>query len=250
MTSITYRTAGAWGAGKGSNLTPGEVDENFHQLALALLAEGTDELPPVGIANITVTGSQMTIVLDDARTFGPFTLPVATFAFRGNWQGGSSYGTYDVVRVAGQGLYMFLQPHTTATDFDPTEETTAGAVYRHLLGSTDNLGHTATVAASSYTLLAADIDGGTILFSNASGCHVLVPTESTDFAIDIGQYVDLVQAAVDHVEVDVEGGVTLHQPVSADPVTAEQWATMRLKKIGTEEWLLSGDLGTFATGET
>jgi hypothetical protein len=77
--TITYRTAGAWGAGKGSNLTPAEVDGNFwdHEGRIAELEDSAPE--PNNISNILVTGTQMTIVLEDATEFGPFTLPQANF---------------------------------------------------------------------------------------------------------------------------------------------------------------------------
>ncbi|WSH59835.1 hypothetical protein U8P68_10940 [Rhizobium ruizarguesonis] len=72
---ITYRTSGAWGAGKGSNLTPAEVDDNFYDLD-GRVTELEDNPPsPNQIADITQSGNQITIVMDDASTFGPFTLP-------------------------------------------------------------------------------------------------------------------------------------------------------------------------------
>lgn len=76
---VTYRTAGAWGAGKGSNLTPAEVDGNFYQLAQDILAAIAGMETPNGIADITVSGSQMTITLDDATVLGPFTIPRIPF---------------------------------------------------------------------------------------------------------------------------------------------------------------------------
>jgi len=75
--TITYRTAGPWGAGKGANLTPAEVDANFHDLKQAIDTLATNPATPVQIANITVSGSQMTVVMSDGSTFGPFTLPRA-----------------------------------------------------------------------------------------------------------------------------------------------------------------------------
>ncbi|MGR9317278.1 hypothetical protein ACU8LZ_12605 [Rhizobium leguminosarum] len=72
---LIFRTAGAWGAGKGSNLTPAEVDENFHDLDCRVT--DLEDNPPTAnqIADITQDGNQITIVMDDASTFGPFTLP-------------------------------------------------------------------------------------------------------------------------------------------------------------------------------
>lgn len=76
---IVYRTAGAWGAGQGSNLTPAQVDGNFYQLVLDIAAAIAGMEEPNGIANITVTGTQMTVILDDATELGPFTLPQLPF---------------------------------------------------------------------------------------------------------------------------------------------------------------------------
>ncbi|MEY9829824.1 hypothetical protein ABIA25_001639 [Sinorhizobium fredii] len=72
---IIYRTAGAWGAGKGSNLTPTEVDENFHDLDERVDALETDPPSPVEISNITQAGNTITVHMSDGSTFGPFTLP-------------------------------------------------------------------------------------------------------------------------------------------------------------------------------
>ena len=75
---LIFRTAGAWGAGKGSNLTPGEVDANFKAIADAL--DDLEANPPeaVPISNITQSGSSITVWLEDGTSFGPFTLPTAT----------------------------------------------------------------------------------------------------------------------------------------------------------------------------
>lgn len=75
--TITYRTAGDWGAGKGANLTPAEVDESFYSVELRLEALENYPPSPVEISNVTVSGSQLTFHLSDGGTFGPFTLPRA-----------------------------------------------------------------------------------------------------------------------------------------------------------------------------
>ena len=81
--TITYRTSGAWGAGKGSNLTPSEVDLNFYDVDQRIAVfEGTPP-DPNDISNIVVSGTQMTIILEDATEFGPFTLPTAAFSWEG-----------------------------------------------------------------------------------------------------------------------------------------------------------------------
>lgn len=79
MTTI-YRTAGAWGSGKGSNLTPAEVDGNFygHETRIVTLeAVGG----PVIITNITSDGTSLTVHMSDSSTFGPFAIPTASPSF-------------------------------------------------------------------------------------------------------------------------------------------------------------------------
>ena len=73
--TITYRTAGAWGSGKGSNLTAAEVDQNFADLDGRVDALETTPPVPAQISDITQTGDQITIHLDNGDSFGPFTLP-------------------------------------------------------------------------------------------------------------------------------------------------------------------------------
>jgi hypothetical protein len=78
--TLTYRTAGAWGAGKGANLTAAEVDGNTYHFAQALagIVSGTDG---VGVVGITFNGTQITFEMSDASELGPYTLPVITETF-------------------------------------------------------------------------------------------------------------------------------------------------------------------------
>lgn len=115
--AIVYRTTDflKWGAGKGANLTPGEVDENFYELVQSLIA--ITQQSPVQIANITVDGNQLTILMDDASTFGPFTLPTASFVFTGAWLPLHAYSANDLFTVD-SGLYFVNRDHTSDTDFN------------------------------------------------------------------------------------------------------------------------------------
>lgn len=115
---VIYRTDGDWGTGKGGNLTPAEVDDNFYTLAQAIAAFDTGPAP-AEIDNIVVVGNQMTIVLDDAREFGPYTLPTAALRWRGNWSAATPYQVNDLVTVAGQGVFLVLVAHTSDGTFDP-----------------------------------------------------------------------------------------------------------------------------------
>ena len=60
---VTYRTTGAWGAGKGAKLTPVEVDTNFHELVEQINEILSNPVQPVEIDE--VSGD---IVLRNART--------------------------------------------------------------------------------------------------------------------------------------------------------------------------------------
>jgi len=131
---VIYRTtdAGAWGTGKGGNLTPAEVDGNFYTLeqALAALALGP---APAEISTITVVGNQMTIILDDAREFGPYTLPTAALRWRGDWVAATAYQANDLVTVAGQGVFMVLTAHTSDATFDPDYIVGSDSAYQLVL---------------------------------------------------------------------------------------------------------------------
>ena len=90
--SLKFRTRddARWGAGKGANLNPVEVDENFWDLLQRLQAVEENPAQPLQIGNITVSGNRMTITLSDGVTsFGPFTLPQAAFRFTGAYQASS-----------------------------------------------------------------------------------------------------------------------------------------------------------------
>lgn len=52
---------------------------------------------------------------------------------------------------------------------------------------------------------------------------------------------DLVPLGAGQVQVS-EVGITLHRPASLSAQTAEQYAVMKLKRLGADEWLLSGHL--------
>jgi hypothetical protein len=130
MVDITFRTAGAWGAGKGTVLTKEEVDGNFFSLKQAVEDLVGSPTEPLQIDDITVSDNQMTITLSDlTTTFGPFTLPVATFAWKDAFAGGATYEAWDVF-TAIEGMYLVLQDHTADATFDPARTSVSGPIYR------------------------------------------------------------------------------------------------------------------------
>jgi hypothetical protein len=71
VVEIVYRSV------KGANLTANEVDANFQELEDRIAAVVSSAPQPNNIDEIVVTGNQMTIIMEDLTTFGPFTLPTA-----------------------------------------------------------------------------------------------------------------------------------------------------------------------------
>ena len=139
MVDITYRLSGPWGGGKGANLQPSEVDNNFWAIAQALVDLESNPAQPVGIESITMSGTQMTIHLTDGSTMGPFLIPVLAFSWRGEWQPSTSYAELDVFTVSDTGVFLVLLAHTSGATFDPA--ITAGdppaPALQQLFGATD-----------------------------------------------------------------------------------------------------------------
>jgi hypothetical protein len=133
--SLKYRTndSDRWGAGKGANLTPHEVDENFWDLLQRLLAVEENPAQPAQIGDIQIVGNAMTITLDDGvTTFGPFLLPQAAFNYTGDFQALHTYAVYDFL-TANDGLYMVRLAHTSASSFDPAATTGGDPVYKLIM---------------------------------------------------------------------------------------------------------------------
>jgi hypothetical protein len=129
MVDLIFRNNGPWGTGKGARLTSLEGDGNFYALKQAVEDALTNPLQPLQIADIQVVGNQMTIILSDfSTTFGPFTLPVATFSWQGPWEPSTNYSQYDLI-VANEGMFLVLQDHTSGFTFDPDASNTNGPFY-------------------------------------------------------------------------------------------------------------------------
>jgi hypothetical protein len=133
--SITYRTAGPWGAGKGADLDADEIDANFYSLATTI--QGVIDNPPVpnGISSIEIVGTnKLIITLDDYTVFGPFDLPIASFADRGAWAPVTLYHYGDIFTHASS-VYMVIQEHTSDASFNASAGNMAGPYYRLLFNA-------------------------------------------------------------------------------------------------------------------
>jgi hypothetical protein len=94
-----------------------------------------------------------------------------------------------------------------------------------------------TVATTSYTLAQSDAFG---LINAATGMTITVPPFSTA-AFPTGSQVLIYRSAISAVAITAGSGVTINAPGGADEV-ASQYSIATLLKLGTNEWVLGGDI--------
>lgn len=131
---LVFRTDDAtrWGTGVGRNLTPTEVDLNFWILLELYYSLADNPVQPNQIVDITSTDNELTVVMSDSTTFGPFPMPLATWTWRGNWAPNTAFEKFDLFNEA-NGLYLVLQDHTSNSTFDSEAGNIAGRYYSHLI---------------------------------------------------------------------------------------------------------------------
>jgi hypothetical protein len=94
------------------------------------------------------------------------------------------------------------------------------------------------VKSDNYTLVLGDA-GKLIRCTKATSMTILIPTNAAA-AYSIGQRVDIMQYGVGQVTVSGDTGVTLRfTPTNKLRAT---YSTASIIKIGTDEWVLAGDL--------
>lgn len=134
--SLIYRLDGPGHTGKGSNLTPAEVDQNFQDIETAIEDLENNSPIPVGIVEFTVDSATNTfmVYLSDGSNFGPFPLPIIAMKWQGEWDSGRSYNPNDLFIKDGDGIYVVLQPYEAPTEFDPDEINSSGLMLQKVFG--------------------------------------------------------------------------------------------------------------------
>jgi hypothetical protein len=117
--AIIFVGNGAWGTGKGARLAVSEADGNIFQLLSRIVALEDTPPTPNNIASFEVVGATFTVVMQDATEFGPFQLPISSFAPRGEYVAATVYEALDLVTVSGRGLYLVNRDHTAPATFNP-----------------------------------------------------------------------------------------------------------------------------------
>lgn len=164
MISITYRTdeLSLWGLGKGSDLTPTEVDMNFWNLQSAIAAI-QDHLTSAVVSLHYISQpapDQILFHFTNGATEGPFTIPTSQWDFRGAWLATTTYAPNDVITFNAS-AYLVLYPHVSGGSFDPN--------------ANDGLGH-------NYYGLLFTVPGSVIPLGGAEG-YVLTKASATDLAM-------------------------------------------------------------------
>jgi hypothetical protein len=261
--AIIYRTAGAWGAGNGANLTPANVDANFWDHEGRIVALETSPPEPNNIASITASGSQLTVTMDDASTFGPFTIPTARFEWVGDWTDATAYAINNVIRDADTGsIYLVIKSHTSDTTFDAAYEVGGEPVYELMIDAAElggGGGGVLGVVTDSGTTINPTLDQANYYFL----CSNLTPSDynnginPTNFVIPDNSSVAFpigtqlwVQCYGNHVLVYGGGGASVDYPNDRLPRTRHYGAVVVATKIATNGWMLSGDLEPYHGGST
>jgi hypothetical protein len=250
--TLTYRTTGPWGAGKGSNLTAAEVDGNVydHELRIADLEANPPE--PNNIDSITLSGSQMTVIMEDASEFGPFTIPAARWAWRGDFEDATDYAINDIFTDPDTGsLYVVLIGHTSATPFDPDLLSGGNPVYElvidgsvaggggglgtvSLLSSTSSGSEslTPTLAQANYLFLTND--------SVADGMTTMTIPPNSSVAFPVGTELRIMEYYY-QAQIQAGSGVTIAGRTTSSFKTRETLSIIGVKKISTNGWVFFGD---------
>lgn len=99
--------------------------------------------------------------------------------------------------------------------------------------------YTTNVQTSSYTLVLAD-QGKIVEMNNASANTVTIPLNAS-VAFPVGTVISIFQLGAGQTQVLAAGGVTLDSPSAKSHLTG-QYSSAAIRKRGTDEWVLAGDL--------
>lgn len=238
--SLAYRTPGAWGAGKGANLIPAEVDENFFELYGRVVTLEDNPIQPVSVSSYTQSGNTYTVHYTDGSSDGPFLLPVARFVWKDEWQPSTSYNPFDLFYVLSDGLYTVIQDYESGTDFDPTVANSDGPLISKMLGLIPEGKITVSLWIDNHDVTADDVGGYLRMDSGAAKAFTL--PANTDTPIDVGSIVTFRAKGVGAVSVVGGAGVTINVPEDMLAVLRTRGSTATVIKVDTDEWDLSGDL--------
>ena len=241
LSNIKYVTTGTWGAGIARPLTAAEADTNIHSLAQGVADAIASGVEGVGIANITVTGSQLVFHMSDGTSKGPYALPVAQAHYRGFWAPATSYSAMDIVQVLGFGTYMVAHAQLSGATFSPAASGADGAYYVQIGPETSLVAETKDITAA--TLVLSEVHASQYLrFVSTTGTEVEVPSGT----FPVNSEIHFRQVSIGAVALVPAAGVTINVPAGFVPGSDAQGATFTLKCVAVDEWDLFGALAAAA----
>ena len=129
-------------------------------------------------------------------------------------------------QLAGGFIYLWV-PGAPATQLIFPAESLISSGVREAAGTTDTL--------------VLDDTNGTVRCTNAAAVTVTVPPNA-DVAFPIGSFVEIIQDGTGVVTVSPGSGVTIDSRGSLTG-SAGQYAVLGIRKVATNRWILTGDLG-------
>jgi hypothetical protein len=267
---IIYRTAGPWGAGKGANLVPGEVDGNFYDVDRRLfIIEDSAQEVATGIAFFSVSGDLFYVHMTNGTIQGPFALPDKKWNFRGPWLPSTVYSRDDVVTANG-GVYLVLLNHVSAAVFVPGANDgsahnyygllltnpanvlpSGGLTGQYLMKTSDTsyvIGWQTPTTFPSQKVLEAPDPTYTLTLDNiasyvrcvnGSGCTITVNADAT-LNFPLGTEVSFRQCTNAGVTLVAATGVIFNLIEGFSAKTARNGAVITAKKIAASKWDVFG----------
>jgi len=226
--AIVYRSV------KGSNLTPTEVDDNFHDVDDRITDIEDNPPLPVSVANITQSGNQLYIYLTDATVHGPFDMPTVAMDFRGPWTPSTAYYENDLVTRGRDGFYLVLYNHISDTEFDEEELNESDQlVYQQVLGP---LGLSAPVEEVGDATFVPTLGAANVYHRMTTECEVTIPT-NISVAFEVSTEMHFRQCTSGTVSfIPEDETVTINYREGYDSICDGQGAVVTFKKVDTNEW--------------
>ncbi len=139
--------------------------------------------------------------------------------------------------MAGLGLFLVLQSHTSVGSFDPTESNSVGDFYTQILGELTT--PITELQQTTHTLVLANANNY-LRCTNTNGCAITVPPNSS-VVFDLTTEINIRQVTpAGSVSLVAGAGVTLNGVAGFDLATDGQGATFQIKQVAIDEWDVFG----------
>lgn len=227
-------TTSAGGGGTWGSITGTLSSQTDLQTALdaKLALSGGTMSGAIAMGNQKITGLAAATTNGDAVRYQQLTAKL-------DLAGGTMTGAVDM------GANKITSSGTPSTGNDYTNKTYVdGAISTAVAGLGGSVSY--TTKTGSYTLGAAELStveaGGQLemIMNSASGLTLTIPTNAAQ-AFSVGRRISWLQYGAGQLTIAPDTGVTMRSPNSANKAYA-QYSMGYIEKIGTNEWVLGGDI--------